>query len=140
MLADNSFQIIGTVYHKEPLKIMDKTGLAVLEMEVEVAEMWRNNQGGYEKKLYTLPVSVFGEKAKNCSERLNVGTIVRLAGKVRSRLKETRNGGKFLTVHLSADDIQAHTSTAGTKNFPSRQPNLKPPSQPPQAENWDVPF
>lgn len=112
MLTDNSFQLIGTIYHKESMKIIDKTGLAVLEMEVDVTEMWKNNQGGWEKKVYTIPVSVFGEKAKSCSDRLAVGTTVRIAGKIRSRTKETRNGGKFLSLHLVADEIQAHSPPA----------------------------
>ncbi|MDO4585610.1 MAG: single-stranded DNA-binding protein [Planctomycetia bacterium] len=124
MLADNSFQIIGTVLHKEPMKIIDKSGLAVLEMEIETTEMWKNNQGGWEKKEYTLPVSVFGEKAKNCSERLPVGTTVRIAGKIRSRTKEARNGGKFLTINLVADEIQAHTQAP--RNEPPKQTKSYP--------------
>lgn len=101
----NLCQIIGRLGKDPEVKYLP-SGIAVASFTVAVSESWKDKDSG-ERKQSTewFSVVMFGRQADVAGEFLKKGSLVYLAGKIKTRSWE-KDGQKHYKTELHADQMQ----------------------------------
>lgn len=101
----NNCQIIGRLGKDVELRYLPN-GTAVANFSVAVSESWKDKQSGERKQATEwFSVVMFGRQAEVAGEFLKKGSLVYLAGKMKTRSWE-KDGAKHYKTELHADQMQ----------------------------------
>lgn len=135
----NSVQLSGNLTRDPEIK-STAGGMVICSLRIAVNERYKNNDSGqWQDRANYFDVTVFGGMGEWIGKNMSKGNEIAVAGKLRWREWETRDGGKRQSVEVIADSIMAprgegRSSGGGNGGGGSRE------SVGAAASSSDVPF
>ena len=130
----NSVHVVGHLGQDPDARYMP-SGTAVTNLSVATSESWTDKETG-EKKESTEwhRVAMFGRVAEVAAEYLRKGSLVYLAGKLRTRKWQDKDGNDRYTTEIIADQMQM-LGGRSEQDKPKDEPRPEP-----AAEDDELPF
>ncbi|MFO1540500.1 MAG: single-stranded DNA-binding protein [Chloroflexota bacterium] len=124
-------------------------GRPVTELRVAVNQSTRSASGEWTEATDWFRVSVWGDRAERVAEQLRKGSSVFVEGRFRTREYEAREGGKRISLEISADSVvnldpRVRDEEGG--GYPAARPaagapRTDRPAPPPAGDDFDdLPF
>src|SRR5690606_23604771 len=117
------------------------SGSAVTNLRVATSEQWKDKDSGeQQERTEWHNVAIFGRLAEIAAKYLRKGSQVYVAGRLRTRKWQDRDGNGRWTTEVIANDMQMLGGRPGA-GAPARSQEQSGPSSPP-AEDFDddIPF
>ena len=101
----NDVKLVGRITRDPELKYTGK-GQAVCRLDLAVNRRYKDATGEWKEDTSFIPVVVWRDAARRCSERLKKGSPVYVEGRLRSRNWETKEGQKRTSLEVDARSVQ----------------------------------
>ncbi|MEW6041024.1 MAG: single-stranded DNA-binding protein [Elusimicrobiota bacterium] len=102
----NNVVLIGRLTKDPKLEYTQKTGQAVCTFSIAVNRNYKDASGEWAKETTYVPVRVWRDAAKRCSERLKKGSPVLVSGRLRTLKWEDKEGNPRSMLEVEAQRVQ----------------------------------
>lgn len=140
MSSLNRCEFIGRL-GSDPEMRFTPNGTGVCNFDIACDSVWKDRDGTRQKRTEWVKVVVWGPQSEACSKYLNKGRQVFVAGELRTRTYDDKQGVKRYVTEIHARDVIFLTEAQGkpSQGAQASLPAHHPDGLPPLADD-DVPF
>jgi len=104
-MSFNKIQMVGNLGRDPELRRLSD-GATVCNFSVAVNETSRDKRGGLHESATWFRVAVWGERAAICAQSLKKGSAVYVAGRLKPKIWENKEGERHYSLEVKATDIR----------------------------------
>jgi len=104
-MSFNKIQMVGNLGRDPELRRLSD-GATVCNFSVAVNETSRDKRGGLHESATWFRVAVWGERAAICAQSLRKGSAVYVAGRLKPKIWENKEGERHYSLEVKATDIR----------------------------------